>query len=111
MENFNFNLNFNINLNNNQDNSNETIESEIIDAVREFTFDLESKINGGKIINMESLNKDITLLIQGVQKYNNYMEEWYDEQFKNDTETFNNILKKFNQDSFTFKELSLISNN
>jgi predicted RNA-binding protein with RPS1 domain len=100
----------NMSLDINQNNTEESIDITVVDSLRDLFYNLEDKINYGKIINLDNINKEISLIIKNIEKYNSYMEEWYDDTFKKDTEKFNNIMNKFISDSITYKELSLVSN-
>ena len=73
--------------------------------------ELEAQIITGQIINLEDFEININLIKNNINKYNNFMSEWYDSDYLIDKDNFNNILDKFNNESNIYKELSFVAVN
>jgi hypothetical protein len=87
------------------------IEDIIIESFEDIIDNLKTQITKGKIIDINELNENLNLIKDGITKYNENMNGWYDSKYYNDLNKLNNILEEFNSNSFIFEELSFVSIN
>ncbi len=83
----------------------------VLELFNELVSELEAQIITGKIINLEDFERDINLIKNNINKYNNFMSEWYDSEYLTDKDNFLNILDKFNNESNIYKDLSFVAVN
>lgn len=83
----------------------------VLKLFNDLTSELEAQIITGKIINLEDFERNINFIKNNINKYNNFMSEWYDSDYLIDKENFLNILDKFNNESNIYKELSFVAVN
>ena len=83
----------------------------VLELFNDLVSELEAQIITGKIINLEDFERDINLIKNNINKYNNFMSEWYDSEYLTDKDNFLNILDKFNNESNIYKDLSFVSVN
>lgn len=83
----------------------------VLELFNDLLSELEAQIITGKIINLEDFEKNINLIKNNINKYNNFMNEWYDSDYLTDKDNFLNILDKFNNESNIYKDLSFVAVN
>lgn len=83
----------------------------VLELFNDLLSELEAQIITGKIINLEDFEKNINLIKNNINKYNNFMNEWYDSDYLTDKNNFLNILDKFNNESNIYKDLSFVAVN
>jgi hypothetical protein len=83
----------------------------VLELFNDLVSELEAQIITGKIINLEDFERDINLIKNNINKYNNFMSEWYDSEYLTDKDNFLNILDKFNNESNIYKDLSFVAVN